>query len=103
MRGRVRGVGRVPGMLRPEVPPVTTRDALNEAMHRDSVDDALKVLIEREVWMADADTMTQAIHSVYCGVMADHDQPNEKDRDQARRLIAAIGESIGPGVATKNA
>jgi hypothetical protein len=74
---------------------VTTRDALNEAMHSDSVDDALKVLIEREVWLADADTMTQAIHSVYCGVMADHDQPNEKDRDQARRLISAIGESIG--------
>jgi hypothetical protein len=82
---------------------VTTRDALNEAMHRDSVDDAVKVLIEREVWMADVDTMTHAIHSVYCGIAADHDQPNEKDRDQARRLIAVIGESIGSGVATKNA
>jgi hypothetical protein len=74
---------------------LTTRDALNEAMHRDSVDDAMKVLIEREVWVADADTMTQAIHDVYCGIMADHQQPNEKDREQARRLIAAIGQSIG--------
>jgi hypothetical protein len=29
--------------------------------------------------------------------MADHDEPNEKDRDQARQLIAAIGESMGSG------
>ncbi len=74
---------------------MTTRDALNEAMQRDSVDDAMSVLIEREVWMADEDTMTLAIHNVYCGIMADHDHPNEKDRDQARQLIAAIGRSIG--------
>jgi len=74
---------------------VTTRDVLNEAMHRDSVDDAMKVLIEREVWVGDVDTMTQAIHDVYCGIMADHTHPNEKDRDQARQLIAAIGRSIG--------
>ncbi len=74
---------------------MTTRDALQEAISRDSVDDAMGVLIEREVWMADADTLTQAIHSVYCGIMADHDQPNDKDREQAKQLIAAIGRSIG--------
>ena len=76
---------------------MTTRDALQEAMGRDSVDDAMGVLIEREVWMADVDTMTQAIHTVYCGMMADHEQPNEKDRDQAKQLIAAIGQSLGTG------
>ena len=76
---------------------VTTRDALNAAMQRDSVDEAMSVLIEREVWIADEDTMTLAIHSVYCGIMADHQQPNEKDRDQARQLVAAIGKSIGTG------
>lgn len=27
--------------------------------------------------------------------MADHDQPNDKDREQAKQLIAAIGRSIG--------
>ena len=81
---------------------MTTRDALDEAMHRETVDDAMSALIEREVWMADVDTMTQAIHTVYCGIMADHEQPNEKDRDQARQLIAAIGRSIGTGAgATK--
>jgi len=78
---------------------MTTREALQEAMGRDSVDDAMGVLIEREVWLADVDTMTQAIHSVYCGMMADHEQPNEKDREQAKQLIAAIGQSIGTGAA----
>jgi len=75
--------------------PVTTRDALQQAMASDSVDDAMGVLIEQEVWLADVDTMTQAIHSVYCGLMADHEQPNEKDREQAKQLIAAIGQSLG--------
>jgi hypothetical protein len=36
------------------------------------------------------DTMSKAIHDVYCGIMADHEQPNEKDRDQARAMIAAL-------------
>jgi hypothetical protein len=76
---------------------MTMRDALDEAMHRETADDAMSALLERGVWMADADTMTQAIHDVYCGIMADHDHPNEKDRDQARQLIAAIGQSIGSG------
>jgi hypothetical protein len=71
------------------------RDALDVAMQHENVDDAMRTLIEREVWMTDVDTMTQAIHKVYCGIMADHAEPNEKDREQARQLIAAIGESIG--------
>jgi hypothetical protein len=79
---------------------VTTRDALDAAMQSPTVDDAMGVLIEREVWLTDADTLSQAIHSVYCGMMADHDGPNDKDREQARQLIAAIGESIGSGAAT---
>ncbi len=74
---------------------MTMREALDEAMRRDTTDGAMGVLLERGVWMADVDTMTLAIHSVYCGIMADHDHPNEKDRDQARQLIAAIGRSIG--------
>jgi hypothetical protein len=78
---------------------MTTREALQDAMGRESVDDAMGVLIEREVWLADVDTMTQAIHSVYCGMMADHEQPNEKDREQAKQLIAAIGQSLGTGAA----
>ena len=80
---------------------MTTREALDEAMQRESVDDAMRTLLARGVWMADVDTMTQAIHQVYCGIMADHDQPNEKDREQARQLIAAIGQSIGSGAGTR--
>ena len=76
---------------------MTTRDALQAAMAHESVDDAMGELIEREVWLADVDTMTHAIHSVYCGMMADHEQPDDKDREQAKQLIAAIGQSIGSG------
>ncbi len=77
------------------------RDAMDDAMHRESVDDAMRALLERGVWMADTDATTQAIHRVYCGIMADHDQPNEKDRDQARQLVAAIGESMGSGASAR--
>jgi hypothetical protein len=76
---------------------MTMQRALDEAMRSDSADNAMSALIERGVWMVDEDTMTQAIHSVYCGIMADHAHPNDKDRDQARQLIAAIGQSIGGG------
>lgn len=79
---------------------MTMRDALNEAMHRETVDGAMGALREHGVWMADADMMTQAIHDVYCGIMANHQHPNEKDRDQARQLIDAIGRSIGTGAPT---
>lgn len=75
------------------------QQALDEARHSDSADGAIRALVARGVWMADEDTMTQAIHDVYCGIMADHQHPNEKDRDQARQLIAAIGQSIGSGSA----
>ena len=74
---------------------MTTREALDEAMHRETVDDAYAALHERGVWIADLDTTSQAIHDVYCGILADHDHPNDKDRDQARQLVAAIGRGIG--------
>ena len=76
---------------------MTIREAMDEAMHRETADDAISALLEREVWMADVDTMTLAIHNVYCGIMADHEHPNEKDRAQARQLIAAVGQAIGTG------
>ena len=82
---------------------MTIRQAFDDAMHRETPDEAMRALVEGGVWMADVDTMTQAIHQVYCGLMADHEQPNEKDRDQARQLIAAIGQSIRTGAgATKD-
>jgi hypothetical protein len=78
---------------------MATRQAIEEAKQSGSADDAISLLIQRGVWMADEDTMTQAVHDVYCGIMADHQHPSDKDRDQARQLIAAIGRSIGSGPA----
>ena len=40
--------------------------------------------------VANEDTMSRAIHDVYCGITADHDHPNEKDHAQARAMIDAL-------------
>ena len=45
---------------------------------------------EHGIAVADLDTMSQAIHDVYCGIMADHQHPSDKDRDQAAQLLAAL-------------
>jgi hypothetical protein len=76
---------------------MTIQAAMADAMHRENADDAISALIEHEVWMVDVDTMTLAVHNVYCGIMADHEHPNDKDRDQARQLVAAVGRAIGAG------
>ena len=47
-------------------------------------------MVERGVAVADEETMSQAIHDVYCGIAADHDEPNEKDHRQALAMIAAL-------------
>jgi len=76
---------------------MTVQAALEEAMHHETSAGVMDALVKQGVWMADEDTMTAAIHNVYCGIMADHDHPNEKDRDQARQLLAAIGQSNEAG------
>lgn len=76
---------------------MTVQQAFEEAMHHETSAAVMNSLIEQGVWMTDEDTMTAAVHNVYCGIMADHQHPNEKDREQARQLIAAIGQSIGTG------
>jgi len=74
---------------------MTMQKALDEAMHYDTPEKVMNSLIQQGVWMTDEDTMTAAIHNVYCGIMADHEHPSEKDREQARQLIAAIGQQMG--------
>ena len=69
---------------------MTMREALEHAMGRQPDTDALQRLQERGVALLSQDTMSQAIHDVYCGIMADHEHPNEKDHEQARALIAAL-------------
>ena len=68
----------------------TMRAALNQAMHQSGGGDAVRQLADSGLAVADVDTMSQAIHDVYCGITADHDHPSEKDREQARAMIAAL-------------
>jgi hypothetical protein len=68
----------------------TMREALDQAMHQSGGGDAVQHLADSGIAVADVDTMSQAIHDVYCGITADHQHPNEKDRDQARAMMAAI-------------
>jgi len=69
---------------------MTMHEALEHAMGRQPDPEAMKRLQERGVALLSQDTMSQAIHDVYCGIMADHEHPNEKDHEQARALIAAL-------------
>ena len=69
---------------------MTMREALDKAMGRDSADGAMAALHEGGIAMANEDTMSQAIHDVYCGITADHQHPSEKDHQQAQMLIAAL-------------
>jgi hypothetical protein len=68
----------------------TMQEALERAMGRTPDGDTLRQLQEGGLAVLDVGTMSQAIHDVYCGIMADHDHPNEKDKDQARAMIAAL-------------
>ena len=74
---------------------MSVQTAFEEAMHHETPAGVMSALIEQGVWMVDEDTMTAAIHNVYCGIMADHAEQNEKDRAQARQMIAAIGTGAG--------
>jgi len=69
---------------------MTMQDALVRAMHLPEDNDTVKRLHEGGLAVADEDTMSRAIHDVYCGIMADHAEPSEKDRDQARAMISAL-------------
>ena len=69
---------------------MTTRDSLVQAMHLPADSDTVQWLHGQGVAIADQDTMSQAIHDIYCGIQADHQHPNDKDRAQARAMIDAI-------------
>jgi hypothetical protein len=69
---------------------MSMRQALVEAMHLPDDSETVRRLHASGLAIADEDTMSRAIHDVYCGIMADHSHPNEKDHDQARAMIAAL-------------
>ena len=72
---------------------MTMRHVLEQAMHREGGADAFAALRQSGLFVVDEDTMAGAIHAVYCSVVADHNEPNEKDHAQARQLLASIEES----------
>jgi hypothetical protein len=51
-------------------------------------------MVERGMALADEETMSQAIHEVYCGIAADHPTPNAKDHAQALALIASLQRQV---------
>ena len=69
---------------------MTMQDTLIRAMHLPEDSETVARIHEYGLAVANEDTMSQAIHDVYCGIMADHEHPSEKDRDQARAMIAAL-------------
>jgi hypothetical protein len=69
---------------------MSMRESLLQAMHMPADAVSARWMLERGVAVADEDTMSKAIHDVYCGITADHEHPSEKDRQQAQMLIAAL-------------
>ena len=60
------------------------------AMHLSSEAEIVRHMSGHGYPIASVDTMSQAIHDVYCGIMADHAHPNEKDRSQAQAMLDAL-------------
>lgn len=74
---------------------MSMRDTLEQALNMPQ-GETVHRLQEAGLAIASEDTMAQAIHDVYCGIMADHSHPNDKDHDQARSMIAAL-QKAGAG------
>jgi hypothetical protein len=74
---------------------MTMREALERAMGREPDGDTMQQLQADGLAVVSEDSMSKAIHDVYCGIMADHSHPNEKDHEQARALIAALQQAPG--------
>lgn len=70
------------------------RDALAHSIQLSADGETVRRLHEGGLALADEATMSQAIHDVYCGPDADHDHPNDKDRGQARTLMAALQQAL---------
>jgi hypothetical protein len=71
------------------------RESLDQALHLPE-GETLRRLEEYGLAVVNVDTMAQAIHDVYCGIMADHDHPNEKDRSQAEAMVASLQRQEAP-------
>ena len=68
----------------------TMQEALEQAMGHHFEPGTVQRIHQEGMAIAHVDTMSQAIHDVYCGIMADHTHPNDKDRAQAQAMIEAL-------------
>ena len=73
---------------------MSTLETLLGAMHLSAESDTAQWMLQRGIALADEETMSQAIHDVYCGIAADHQEPNEKDHQGALAMIAAIQKQV---------
>jgi hypothetical protein len=73
---------------------MSTLESLLQAMGASPDSDISRWMLDRGVALADEETMSQAIHAVYCGIAADHPVPNEKDHAQALAMIAALRKQM---------
>jgi hypothetical protein len=76
---------------------MSMRESLVQAMHLPPDSDTFLWLQDHGVAIADQETMSRAIHDVYCGATADHDHPNEKDHQQAAALLVAMHKASTAG------
>ena len=82
---------------------MSMRASLVEAMHLPADSETVKRIQESGLAVADQETMSQAIHDVYCGIMADHSEPNQKDMDQAQAMIDSLRKIFLEQVAAEQA
>jgi hypothetical protein len=76
---------------------MSMHEALIRAMHLPDDSDTVRRLHEGGLAVASVDTMSQAIHDVYCGITADHVEPSAKDRAQAEAMISALQKHATEG------
>jgi hypothetical protein len=76
---------------------MSMHEALVKAMHLPDDNDTVRHLHEGGLAIASVDTMSQAIHDVYCGLTPDHDHPSDKDRAQAAAMISALQKHATEG------
>ncbi len=69
---------------------MTMQDALGRAMGGTVDSEAAARLRAAGGTVVNEDSLCKAIHEVFCGELADHSEPNEKDRQQARALMTAL-------------
>lgn len=73
---------------------MSTLESLLQAMRTTPDDELGEWMLARGVALADEETLSQALHDVYCGIAADHPTPNAKDHAQALAIIGALRKQM---------